>query len=175
LLDAPKPTLRRSAHVVQKSALFTSLLFSGLFAGFLTGVSVLEFSLRRFQAPVYTQVRQVELAHHQDLATVLLPGAIISTMILLAVTIKRRHPTRWPVLTALIMLAAIVVISLLVNEPINTEQHGWSVLAPPSNWATVRDHWQIAHLVRNILALLSFALLIAVPVTRRASGKPRVG
>ena len=53
-------------------ALFAGLLFGGLFAGFLLAVLILEASLRRFPVSVYTQVRQVELAHLDDLATVLL-------------------------------------------------------------------------------------------------------
>jgi hypothetical protein len=136
---------------------------------------VLEFSLRRFDASVYTQVRLVELEHLDDLASVLLPAAIISTAVLLFVTIIRPGPTRWLALTALIALAAIFAISLAVNVPINTQQHNWSVLAPPSDWAGVRDRWQISHLGRSSLALLSFVVLIAIPIARRTPGEPRVG
>ncbi|MEU4468037.1 hypothetical protein AB0G20_30885 [Streptomyces sp. NPDC024017] len=44
-----------------KYARFVSLVFTGLFAGFLTSVLVLELSLRGFDSTVYTQVRLVEL------------------------------------------------------------------------------------------------------------------
>ncbi|MDT5084615.1 MAG: hypothetical protein QOJ61_1658, partial [Mycobacterium sp.] len=108
-----------------------SVLFSGLFAGFLTTVFVLEASLRRFPAPVYTQVRLVELAHLNDLAAVLLPAALLATATLVLVTIGTPGPTRWLALTALGLLVATFIISALVSVPINTDQQGWSVLAPP--------------------------------------------
>jgi hypothetical protein len=40
--NAAKPTSRRTLSVVEKSALFISVLLSGLFSGFLIGMLVLE-------------------------------------------------------------------------------------------------------------------------------------
>jgi hypothetical protein len=175
LRDAARPRSRQPTRVVEKSAWFASVLCSGLFAGFLIGVLILEFSLRNFDASVYTQVRLVELDHLDDLASVLLPAAIISSVLLLFVTITKREPSRWLALTAAITLAAVFAISLAVNVPINTEQHSWNVLAPPSDWVSVRDRWQTAHLARAILALFSFVVLTAIPVARHTPGKPLVG
>jgi uncharacterized membrane protein len=79
----------------------------------------------------------------------LLPAAIITTVLLLVATIMRREPGSWLVLTALVMLAAIFAISLAVNVPINDTQHSWAVSAPPGDWASLRDRWQIAHLARS--------------------------
>jgi hypothetical protein len=145
-------------------ALFTGMLFSGLFAGFLVAVLVLEASVRRFPASVYIQVRQVELTHLDDLATVLLPAALLATATLVVVTIARRWRTRWLALTALALLLVTFIISTLVSVPINTDQQGWSVLAPPSDWAHVRDHWQIAHLVRTTTAVCAFINLVAAAI-----------
>ena len=143
------PPSRRTSETIRRMALFAGLLFSGLFAGFLLAVLILEASLRRFPASVYTQVRQVELAHLDDLATVLLPAALLATATLVVVTIARPGRTRWLALTALVLLLVTFIISLLVSVPINTDQQGWSVLAPPSDWARVRDRWQMAHLVAH--------------------------
>ncbi len=154
-------------------ALFTGVLFSGLFAGFLLAVLILEASLRRFPASVYTQVRQVELAHLDDLATVLLPAALLATATLVVVTIARPGRTRWLALTALVLLLATFIISMLVSVPINTDQQGWSVLAPPSDWAGVRDRWQIAHLVRTTTAVCAFITLVAAAITPAPPGARR--
>jgi hypothetical protein len=67
-------------------------------------VLVLEASLRSFPASVYTQVRLVELAHLDDLATILLPSALLATATLVRVTIARPGRTRWLALTALVLL-----------------------------------------------------------------------
>jgi hypothetical protein len=69
-----------------------SVLFGGLFAGFLVTVSVIESTLRSFDASVYTQVREVELVHLDDLATALLPPTMIATAILLVLADQKRRP-----------------------------------------------------------------------------------
>jgi uncharacterized membrane protein len=141
------------------------VLFSGLFAGFLITVLVFEHSLRRFPASIYTQVRLIELDHLDDLATVLLPPAILAAATLVAITIARPGRTRWLALTALLLLLATFAISLFISVPINTDQRSWSVLAPPSNWLSVRDRWQTAHLLRTTTATIAFVILTAVAVT----------
>ncbi len=161
------PPSRRTSETIRRMTIFAGLLCSGLFAGFLLAVLILEASLRRFPASVYTQVRQVELAHLDDLATVLLPAALLATATLVVVTIARPGRTRWLALTALVLLLVTFIISLLVSVPINTDQQGWSVLAPPSDWARVRDRWQMAHLLRTTTAVLAFTILAAATTTRR--------
>ena len=167
------PSSRQAPDTIRRMALFAGLLFSGLFAGFLVAVLILEASLRRFPASVYTQVRQVELAHLDDLATVLLPAALLATATLVVVTITRPGRTRWLALTALVLLLATFIISMLVSVPINTDQQGWSVLAPPSDWARVRDRWQIAHLVRTTTAVCAFITLVAAAITPAPPGARR--
>src|SRR4051794_25189985 len=79
--DGPSP--------LQAPSAFAAVLFSGLFAGFLTTVLVFEGSLREFGAAVYTQVRLIELEHLDDLATALLVPAILASAAL-ALTVIRR-------------------------------------------------------------------------------------
>ncbi|WP_343965622.1 DUF1772 domain-containing protein [Kribbella koreensis] len=131
--------------------------FAGLFAGFLLTVLVLEQSLRRFDAHVYTQVRQVELVRLDTLASVTLLPAIITTV---ALVLRSR---RAPAIAALVLLLGVFALTLVVNLPINHDQTGWSVQNPPADWAEVRDRWQLAHLARTVAAIGAFGLLIGVP------------
>src|SRR5882757_5134032 len=140
----------RRPGLLQTMSAFTAVLFSGLFAGFLTTVLVFETSLRDFGAAVYTQVRLIELQHLDDLATVLLlPGILAAAALALA---------------GLLLLMATLAISVSINLPINTAQESWSVLAPPVDWSHVRDRWQLAHAARTTTAGLAFVLLTAVAV-----------
>jgi uncharacterized membrane protein len=134
-----------------------NIWFAGLFAGFLVTVLVLEQSLRRFDAHVYTQVRQVELVRLDTLASVTLLPAIITTVVLVLRT------RRGPAIAALVLLAGVFVLTLVVNLPINHDQAGWAIQSPPADWAEVRDRWQLAHLARTVAAAVAFALLIGVP------------
>lgn len=146
---------------VAEVARWASLLFAGLFAGFLVAVLVLELSLRGFDLHVYAQVRQVELESLDKLAAATLLPALIATALLVTFTLKGRARTRWFTLTALTLLVGILAMTLTINMPINAEQLGWDVQAPPPDWATVRDRWQIAHGVRTGAAVLAFGALIA--------------
>jgi len=135
---------------------FANVWFAGLFAGFLLTVMVFEQSLRRFDAQVYTQVRQVELVRLDTLASVTLLPAIITTAVLVL------RSRRAPAIAALVLLVGVFVLTLVVNLPINSDQADWVVQAPPADWVDVRDRWQVAHLARTVAAVVAFGLLIGV-------------
>jgi uncharacterized membrane protein len=145
-----------------------SLLFTGLFAGFLLGVLVLENSLRGYGAAVYTQLRLVELDSLDTLASVTLIPAIVTTVI---AAIRARGNGRRLVFLAVALLVLVFITSLAINLPINSDQAAWSVQNPPADWASVRDRWQLAHVVRTVAAILAFASLIAATLTNRAPTK----
>lgn len=134
-----------------------SLLFSGVFAGFLVCVLVLENSLRGFDASVYAQTRLVELDSLDKLASATLIPAMITTVVL---AIRARGNDRRVVLVAIALLVIVFATTFAINLPINSDQTAWSVQNPPSDWASVRDRWQVAHAIRTVAAVLAFGLLI---------------
>jgi uncharacterized membrane protein len=147
------------------------LLFGGLFAGFLITVAVIESTLRSFDAAVYTQVRQVELVRLDDLASATLIPTLITTTVLVAIGARTRGRVFWLTLTALVLLVTVLVTTLIVNLPINADQLSWSVPAPPADWATVRDRWQVAHGLRTVAAMLAFGCL-SLAATRPPPPRP---
>jgi uncharacterized membrane protein len=153
-----------------RAARWASRLFSGVFAGFLMGVLVLEWSLRSFDRHVYTQVRQVELDSLDRLAVGTLLPALLATALLTVISARATKRVPWLPSTALTLLIAILVLTVEINLPINADQLAWNAQAPPANWASVRDRWQIAHAVRSAAALLAFAVLSA-DTTARAAGR----
>jgi uncharacterized membrane protein len=134
-----------------------SRIFSGLFAGFVLGVLILELSLRDFDGPTYAQVREVELVGLDRLATATLVPAILATLWVVLADRRQRRTSRS--LVPLLLLITVFVVSLTVNVPINSDQLDWNVDAPPPDWADDRDRWQVAHAVRTVAAVLAFALL----------------
>ncbi|HEV8571196.1 MAG TPA: anthrone oxygenase family protein [Actinoplanes sp.] len=157
--------------VIVKIVRLLSLLTGGVFAGFLVTVLVVESTLRSFDATGYIEVRQVELAHLDDLASATLIPTLIGAAILVAFAARTRGRAFWLTLTPVLLLVVVLATSLLVNVPINHDQLTWNVQAPPADWASVRDRWQIAHAVRTVGALLAFGCLsvaaIGAPATAR--------
>ncbi|MFF1378839.1 anthrone oxygenase family protein [Streptomyces sp. NPDC058308] len=153
---------------------FASLIFLGIFTGFLVAVLVLETSLRDYDATVYAQVRQVELDALDTLASATLIPAILTTVLLIVTLRRSRDRQLWLPVAALALMLVVLVVTLTINLPINGDQNDWNVAAPPSDWADVRDEWQGAHVVRVVAALGAFALLIVAALTRTAaSALPR--
>ncbi|MFI5696877.1 anthrone oxygenase family protein [Kribbella sp. NPDC051586] len=149
-----------------------SLLFSGLFAGFLVCVLVLENSLRGYDAAVYTQTRLVELDSLDKLASATLIPALITTAVLV---VRARGNNRRLVLVALVLLVVVFATTLAVNLPINSDQAAWSVQNPPSDWASVRDGWQVAHAIRTAAAVVAFGLLIVAGQRKSVGRSGRLG
>lgn len=160
MADDPAGSGRLVTRIATPSA-FVAVLFSGLFAGFLTTVLVVETTLRNYGSAVYTQVRLVELQHLDDLATALLVPAILGAVALVLAVIRHPGSRRWLSLTAVVLLLATLVISVSISVPINTAQASWSVVAPPADWSAVRDRWQLAHVARTTTSVLAFVLLTA--------------
>jgi uncharacterized membrane protein len=160
-----------TSRLVASIARMAGLFFAGIFAGFLVTVLALEATLRRFDASVYTQVRHVELIHLDDLASATLLPALLATVVLIAATIRSRGAAFWWSAVALLLLVTVLVTTLVVNLPINADQLGWAVPAPPADWAQVRDRWQLAHAVRTGAAVIAFACLVRAGSGRRP-GRP---
>jgi uncharacterized membrane protein len=153
--------------IMTRYARLASLVFAGLFAGFLTGVLVLEYSLRSFDGTVYTQVRLVELDSLDKLAVATLLPALVATAVL--VYRSFRTNTRWLTVAALALLLLVFGLTLAVNLPINADQLHWNVQSPPADWTHLRDRWQIAHAVRTVAAVLAFVVLaVAAPLPTRS-------
>lgn len=166
MTTAPRAGVARPSALLTTTA-YGAVVFSGLFSGFLLTVLVLEASLREANSAVYTQVRLVELDHLGALAGALLIPAILAVAVLTLGLFRSRRGGRWPALIAVVLLLAALAISVSISVPINTAQESWSVLAPPANWATVRDRWQLAHAARTAAATVAFLLLAAVPLRGR--------
>lgn len=151
-----------SGSLLQRTSSFCAVVLSGLFAGFLVTVAVLEGSMRTEDAAVYTQVRLIELKHLDDLATALLIPALAVITTLAVISFRRGATHRSMTLVALTLLLATLLISVSISVPINTMQQAWPVASPPADWASIRDHWQLAHLARTATAVAAFVILTTV-------------
>lgn len=156
-----------ASRAVIKIARLASLLFAGIFAGFVVAALTIELTLRGYDRAVYTQVRQVMLEWLDVLAIATLIPALVATALLVIFEARGRErvPRLPPV--ALTLLVLVFAISLAVNVPINTEQLDWDIQAPPADWESVRDRWQIAHALRTGAGVLAFGCLIAAAIVRR--------
>lgn len=152
-------------HIV-KVVRYVSLLGGGLFAGGGLAVLALELALRRLDGPGYVQVRQAEHAYFPWFIGAILGPTFIAVVMLVILARKAGSPAMWPAGAALILLVLALVVSFVVNAPINVAQLDWNAQAPPADWASVRDRWQIAHAVRTLFCVIAFGCLGVAVIDR---------
>jgi uncharacterized membrane protein len=151
---------------------YVSLLGCGMLAGIALTVLVLELALRRLNGQEYVRVRQAEFIFFTPfIGAVLLPTLLAVAM--LVVQARKTHSiTLRPAVTALALLLLALLVSLIVNGPVNVEQLSWNVQAPPADWARIRDRWQIAHAVRTVAIVIALGCLCAAILDRPVRSIP---
>lgn len=149
-----------------KVARYTSLLGGGLYAGGALATLVLELALRRLDGPAYVTVRQVEHDYFPWLIGVLLVPTYAAVLTLVILARKAGSPALRPAAAALALLVLALVVSFIVNAPINLAQIDWNAQAPPADWASIRDRWQTAHAVRTLFCLMALGCLGAAVIDR---------
>jgi Domain of unknown function (DUF1772) len=155
-----------------KITLYLCLLGCGMLAGIAAIVLVLELALRGLNGQEYVRVRQAEFAYFTPFIGAVLLLTLVALAMLVIYARKLHDPALRPAVIALILLLLALLTSLVVNGPINVEQLSWNVQTPPTNWAQVRDRWQIAHAVRSVAIVIAFGYLTVAILDRSVSSAP---
>ncbi|MBC2869433.1 DUF1772 domain-containing protein [Streptomyces mexicanus] len=145
---------------------YVSLLGGGVITGGALAVLVLELALRRLGGPAYTQVRQAEHDYFPWYLGITLGPTFIAVVMLVILARKADSPARRYAVAALVLLVLALMVSFVVNAPINIDQIDWNAQAPPADWETVRDRWQVAHAVRTFFCVIAFGCLAAAVIDR---------
>ncbi|MFE9131158.1 anthrone oxygenase family protein [Streptomyces sp. NPDC007148] len=147
-----------------KTVRYTSLLCCAILSGVAVTVLFLELALRQLTGPAYIRVRQVEFGFFTwYIGAVTVPTLVAVVMLVLHA--RRAHSAVLrPSVVALVLLLLALLVTLVVNGPVNVQESGWNALTPPADWARVHDRWQIAHAVRTVAIVLALGFLgVAVP------------
>lgn len=145
---------------------YGSLLGGGLVTGGALATLVLELALRRLGGTSYLEVRQAEHDYFPwYIGAIFVPTFAVVVMLVILAR-KADSPALRPAAAALALLVLSLVVTFSVNAPINIDQIGWNAQAPPADWASVRDRWQIAHAVRTIMIVIALGCLGAAVIDR---------
>jgi hypothetical protein len=145
---------------------YASVLCSGVLAGVALTVLVLELALRQLDGPGYVHVRQAEFSWFTPFVGAIFVPTLVAVILLVIHAWNARSPSLRPAVVALVLLLLALVVSLVVNGPINVEQLVWNAQAPPAGWASVRDRWQVAHAVRVVLIVAALGYVSVAVVDR---------
>jgi uncharacterized membrane protein len=158
-----------------KTAQFISLLLYSLVVAVFWGTWFsLSRSMAALSAATFLEVGRTMIANLGGPMRLLMPGAVLATLVLIVVAARRHEKVAATLGTlALLLLLAAMAITLLVNVPIDGQIHSWTTATLPPTWEATRDRWEFYHATRTFVSLAGLACLFgSVLATTRSA--PRV-
>jgi uncharacterized membrane protein len=153
------------AENLKYSASLLAVLLVGLIAGLLVGTAIDHHRLTVLDAAAWTAARQ----SIDGVFSRLLPWWWNTTLILLFfAAYLNRGRSRWLFLSAGLLLLFGIVITVVIEVPINKQIASWTSTTVPANWMDLRDRWLAFHNVRSAAGVLAFVFaLIGMAGNRR--------
>jgi len=146
-----------------KIAQFINIFLFALVSGVLWGTW---FSLSRSIATItpegFLEIGRTMIANLAWPMRLLMPASILSALAVLLLQL-RRGPSEafYFEMTGLILYIGVLVITLLVNVPIDNRIKRWTPATLPSNWKDLRDRWQLFHTLRTFASLAGLGCVLA--------------
>ena len=146
-----------------KAVQFVTLLLFSLVTGVFWGTW---FSLSRSIAGItpgtFLEVGRLMIANLGGPMSVLMPAALLSALVL-CVLLFRGRQTRANLFAsaAFVLMVVALVITLLVNVPIDRQIESWTTSTLPPGWQAIRDRWEFYHGLRTLVSLAALTCLFA--------------
>ena len=143
---------------------FVALLLTALSMGVHFGTWLTEAPLRTTQSgALFIEVHQ---GRDRVVARVMpILGSAALLFLALGVFLVRAVPAAFALsLAGLVLCVGDMLVTLLVNVPINGKVQSWQPDAPPADWKFLRDRWERFHSIRALLSVFGFALFTASAV-----------
>lgn len=139
--------------LIQISALVLLLLVTGVFWGtwFTLTRSIEDFSVNEF-----IHIGKVIIANVATPMSIIMPLCIVMMGLSLWFYSRKRRSGLYFSIAALGLMILTLLITLTVLVPIDNEIKLWTASSAPTDWANIRNNWQIYHAIRTFTALGSF-------------------
>jgi uncharacterized membrane protein len=136
------------------AGLFLLALVSGVFWG--TWITLTR-SIETFSPDEFIHIGQTIIMNVAWPMRILMPACILF-MIFSASLVPEKKSAAFYLSVAACLIA--LLITLLVEVPIDNQIRTWSTETLPADWAVLRARWQVFHTARTFVSLASLASLI---------------
>jgi uncharacterized membrane protein len=101
---------------------------------------------------------------------ILLPLALLSALVTLALLWPGgRGAAFWWLLAGFLLMVAALVITLVVEVPIDNQIKAWTAATLPGDWRSIQSRWELFHTIRTFL---SIAAVVAVTISGVVTARP---
>ncbi len=156
---------------VRGALCFLAVVLTGLMSGLMLGTGMDQYTHRLLNAGAWVTEHQVMDALFRRW---LPPSWNLTTALLAVAAVFSRGRARFFFAVAAVIFLGSLIVTVVVEVPINRTVATWNVDALPENWAAVRDRWLHFHVARTVGGLLAFlsALRGLQKSTDRLAGTP---
>jgi uncharacterized membrane protein len=144
--------------------IFLSALVTGVFWGSWLGLSR---SIASFPPETFLAIGHTMIDNIGPVMPILMPAAMLATLPVLFLLYQRRSRALYPTLAGLALFIIALLVTLIVEVPIDNQIQEWTVTSLPANWEQLRDRWELFHVIRTWASVIGLALLIAGALLRR--------
>jgi uncharacterized membrane protein len=151
-----------------KVATFAGLFLLALVAGVFWGTwFTLTRSIETFSAGEFVHIGQTIIRNVAWPMRILMPACILF-MIVLALLVTEKHSAEFYLsMTACLLIVIALLITLLVEVPIDNQIRSWTAETVPADWTTLRARWQVFHTARTFVSLASLGSLILALLSKK--------
>jgi uncharacterized membrane protein len=154
-------------RAAQATTIVLFALVTGVFWG--TWFS-LSRTMHRLSAETFVAVGHEMIRNLGAPMAVLLPLALLSALVTLALLWPRPRPAAfWWLLAGFLLMAAALVVTLAVEVPIDNRIETWTAATLPADWRSIQARWELWHTIRTFA---SIAAVIAVTVSATVATRP---
>ncbi len=139
-------------------SILLSALVTGVFWGPWLGLSR---SIATFTPDVYLAIGHRMIRNLAPVMRVLMPAALLSIIPVLYLSVGAQPTTFYLSLGGLGLFIVALLVTLIIEVPINEQVKTWTITTLPSNWQELRDRWERYHVIRVAASVTGLSLLLA--------------
>jgi uncharacterized membrane protein len=155
--DRIKTSSFHTLEIWQFINIFLSALVTGVFWGSWLGLSR---SIASFPPETFLAIGHTMIDNLAPVMPILMPAAMLATLPVLFLLYRRRSKALYPTLAGLALFVIALLITLIVEVPIDNQIKEWTATSLPANWQQLRDRWELFHVIRTWASVAGLALLL---------------
>ena len=145
-------------------ALFLLMLVTGVFWG--TWFS-LSRSMEVFSAAEFIHIGKTIIQNLAVPMRIILPSCILFMILSAWFHPEKRSTGFYFCVGSIVLIVIALLITLLIEVPIDNQIATWTAETAPANWEAIRDRWELFHAARTFISLGSFAFLLLSLMDKR--------
>jgi uncharacterized membrane protein len=118
----------------------------------------------QFQPNVFLAVGHRMIRNFRSVMPILMPATVLSVLPVLLMVYRQRSIELYLDVAGLTMLVAALLVTLIVEVPIDRQIASWTATTLPGNWRQLWRRWETFHTIRTAASVAGLAFLISAAI-----------